>query len=253
MTNKIKQKNIKEPKTFFQQRIEKRNEEIIAQLISGKTISELSGIYKLNNERIKLIGKKAGLDYKKLRHKEEFSRVMAKAKEINRQPSAQMFYELGIISSPIIKYYRQELEKQGFKKIRVDKGIKRFAFSNEELLQDLKAVADKLGKTPSIKDIIRHCKYSHATYKRYFGSIINAQQAAGLISNKSGGHLRKGIKKYTQEQILSDLKELATRINRTPIGKDIKENGKWSYHTLRNYFGSTAQAMKQAGLKPRYR
>jgi len=243
-------------KKFLKQKnkqFEKRNKEIIEQLMSGKTVKELSGIYKLDDERIRQIAKKAGIDYKKrhkqLRYEAELPKLIAKAKEINRQLTIPIFYELGITYPPLIKYYQQELEKLGFKKINTKKGNR---FTNEEMLEDLKALAHQSGKTPGIKDIIRHCRHSYATYRKYFGTLINAQRAAGLIPNKRGGH-NKGLRKYTQEQLLAYLKELATRKNRTPNSKDIKEDGKISLGTLIRYFGSTTQARIQAGLKPRYR
>ena len=57
-------------------------------------------------------------------------------------------------------------------------------YSDEYLLNYLRELSKKLGRTPTKRDIINECKVSISTYYKHFGNLSNAQKAAGLIPNK---------------------------------------------------------------------
>lgn len=60
----------------------------------------------------------------------------------------------------------------------------------ENLRSHLSRLAQKLGKTPGINDINVHGPPDHMAYVRNFGSIREAQIAAGLTPNRRGGFNR---------------------------------------------------------------
>ena len=55
------------------------------------------------------------------------------------------------------------------------------------LLDDLRRLAEKFGRTPTSPEIIEHGRYSHVTYYRHFGSLPNAHRLAGLEVYETGG------------------------------------------------------------------
>jgi hypothetical protein len=57
----------------------------------------------------------------------------------------------------------------------------------EQLIHELQRVATLIGKTPCTKDVRAHSAYSIMMYVRFFGSVKNAQLAAGLKPNEHGG------------------------------------------------------------------
>jgi hypothetical protein len=60
-------------------------------------------------------------------------------------------------------------------------------WSDAELLQTLRDLAKQLGRTPTQKDLnISPATGSHTTYVLRFGSLRNAQIAAGLTPNRRG-------------------------------------------------------------------
>lgn len=60
--------------------------------------------------------------------------------------------------------------------------------SDEDLLDTLRDLAAKLGRTPTIYDVNELTPHSHPIYYRRFGSFRKAQRRAGLKPNKLGGN-----------------------------------------------------------------
>lgn len=58
------------------------------------------------------------------------------------------------------------------------------------------------------------------------------------------------IDRYTDEKLLSELKTLADRLNRTPSSSDFTSSCKISGRNIRRRFGSWNKALKKAGLFP---
>jgi hypothetical protein len=57
-------------------------------------------------------------------------------------------------------------------------------FSDEELLEMLVSLSEKIGKTPSKNDVKQYLTFTADVYKHFFGSYRNAVVAAGLEPNK---------------------------------------------------------------------
>ena len=122
-------------------------------------------------------------------------------------------------------------------------------FTPEELIAQLKAEAERLGRTPKNEDIARSSREgrtaSMTAFAHCFGSWNKALQAAGLELNRFYG--------YTLEILISQLKAEAKRLGRTPKHKDIarssKENRTASGTAFRECFGSWNKALEAAGLE----
>lgn len=55
-----------------------------------------------------------------------------------------------------------------------------------QLIQRMRTLADKVGRTPTKRDLLE-AGYAHSAFRRVFGSIREAQIAAGLEPNNRGG------------------------------------------------------------------
>jgi Mor family transcriptional regulator len=168
------------------QRYAARNKEIVEQAKKGKKIKQLAKKFKLAFHSIYPILKAGGFTTGKIRSElqweEQYNKLLQKARKEKCIPSAAVFSALGIYM-PRAKLYRARLEKMGFKKII---RVRQKHFTHKELLNDLKTVAKRLKRTPSAEDIRSHGSYKWYLYRNYFGSLIKAQQLAGLKPNKLG-------------------------------------------------------------------
>lgn len=62
--------------------------------------------------------------------------------------------------------------------------------TDEDLLETLRDLAGKLGRTPTTEDLSEFTPHSHHVYYARFGSFRKAQRRAGLKPNKIGGNRR---------------------------------------------------------------
>ena len=115
--------------------------------------------------------------------------------------------------------------------------------TNEDLIGLLKAKAESLGRTPTMKDVDSDKSMpSVATYIGRFGSWNKALEAAGLSSNKNS---------YSDEELITLLKAKAESLGRTPTQKDVDfDESMPSATTYRDRFGSWKNALRAAGLLP---
>lgn len=115
---------------------------------------------------------------------------------------------------------------------------------DSELLEDLRKVANQLKKISITKDEYnKHGRFCAATMQKRFGSWNKALEKSGL----------KIIKRINipQNEMLSDLKEVTKRLGIEAItAKEYNEHGKFSDVTFQRTFGSWANALSRAGLKP---
>lgn len=117
----------------------------------------------------------------------------------------------------------------------------------DELIAELRRVADQLDETPSIRAMEIHGVYSPSTYQSRFGTWNNAIVHAGLTPNSADQT------EYSSAELLSDLQTLANSVRRTPTKADMRERGTHSPSTYLERFGSWEAAVKEAELTPRTR
>jgi hypothetical protein len=115
-------------------------------------------------------------------------------------------------------------------------------YSDEEILQQLRACANRLGKSPTMKEFgdDPETTVHPQTVIEHFGSWNKAKRQAGLVPRRFA----------TREELLGQLQELGRRLGRVPTAKDLDANRTWMpskslyWHT----FGSLTTALKEAGF-----
>lgn len=115
--------------------------------------------------------------------------------------------------------------------------------SNEELIDNLQAMCEKLGKVVAKEDLrlSKGSKYSINAYKRAFGGFNKALMAAGITPNQHRG--------LTKEDYLADLQRIYKLLGHTPSMKEFDKHSKTnSWRTVYNVFGTWTKALLAAGI-----
>ena len=127
------------------------------------------------------------------------------------------------------------------------RGIHRAKAHDEEeikqvLITELQRLADKLGRTPELKDMNEHGAHSSKTYQKKFGSWNEAIEEAGFETNKEGSIAKSDLR--------DELERLADQLGRTPTSRDMAEDGKYATSNYSRKFGSWNDAVREVGLEP---
>lgn len=135
-----------------------------------------------------------------------------------------------------------KLDSISFNWINTSKRQRRRIVSDKDLIKELRRLNSVRGRLPAAKFIDEYGKYCAATYCSHFGSIGEARKAAGISSDTSYP------KKYSDTELLDELKRLAKLLGREPTGKDVLKHGKYSLYPYYSRFDSFVEARKKAGL-----
>jgi len=117
----------------------------------------------------------------------------------------------------------------------------RWKVNKQDLLANLKEIAEELGKPPTTTEYNSRGNFNTQTFKNKFGSWNEALREAGYDPN-----LRKDI---TRKELIDDLQRVGNSVGDTPTISDYSETGKYSPKTLRNRFGSWNEALQEAGYQ----
>ena len=148
---------------------------------------------------------------------------------------AQQIKKMIFMDKPILSINQSGYKITGKHKLEI---------TDNELLDHLRDLSKQLGKTPSQKNITKAGKVSHSIYRLRFGSLVKAQQAAGLAPYEIK------VRIYSNEELINHLLELAKKLGRTPSIADIIETDKIKFSEYYKNFGSFVKAQKAAGLEP---
>src|SRR5438046_2243811 len=115
-------------------------------------------------------------------------------------------------------------------------------YSDEQILAELRACAERLGRSPTMREFAADPQTSvhPQTVIEHFGAWNVAKRAAGLVPRRFA----------TREELLGLLRELGEELGRPPTARDIDEHkghlpSKSLYwHT----FGSLTTALREAGF-----
>jgi hypothetical protein len=115
-------------------------------------------------------------------------------------------------------------------------------YTDEQILAELKACADRLGRSPTMREFAEDAGTSvhPQTVIEHFGSWNRAKRLAGLVPRRFA----------TREELLGLLKELGEELGRIPTARDIDENrGRMPSKSLYwHTFGSLTNALREAGF-----
>jgi hypothetical protein len=119
--------------------------------------------------------------------------------------------------------------------------------TDAELIAELKALSEKLGKTPSRNDMKNGTDITQRLwlYTRRFGGLQEAQVLAGLIKNIGGTELT-----YSEEELLTELGNLMERLGHTPTQDEINKNGKYPIGAYKRHFGTYNKALEKLSISP---
>jgi Homing endonuclease associated repeat len=115
-------------------------------------------------------------------------------------------------------------------------------YSDEQIVEELKQSAARLGRSPTMKEFADDPKTTvhPQTVIEHFGTWNAAKRSAGLVPRRFA----------TREELLNLLRELGERLGRVPTAKDIDANrGTMPSKSLYwHTFGSLTSALKEAGF-----
>jgi len=115
-------------------------------------------------------------------------------------------------------------------------------YSNEQILQELRECADRLGRSPTMREFAADAETQvhPQTVIEHFGTWNAAKREAGLVPRRFA----------TREELLGRLRALGEELGRTPTARDIDERKGSipSKSLLWHTFGSLANALREAGF-----
>jgi HNH endonuclease len=115
-------------------------------------------------------------------------------------------------------------------------------YSDEQILAELRACAERLGRSPTMREFAEDGKTSvhPQTVIEHYGSWNAAKRAAGLVPRRFA----------TREELLGLLRELGKELGRPPTARDIDEHkGRMPSKSLYwHTFGSLTNALRDAGF-----
>ena len=115
-------------------------------------------------------------------------------------------------------------------------------YSDEQILDELRASAERLGRSPTMREFADDPSTSvhPQTVIEHFGSWNAAKRAAGLVPRRFA----------TRAELLGLLRELGDELGRPPTARDIDEHkGRMPSKSLYwHTFGSLTNALREAGF-----
>lgn len=162
------------------------------------------------------------------------------AVEIDESPSQRQYRERGEFSTSTLQNnfsgWNNAKKKAGLAVYQPDEFV-----PAEELIQDLQRTANRLGTTPTKTQYDEWGEYSHKLCQKRLGSWNTAIEAAGLSPN-----IKINIAK---EELLDDIREVASAVNTTPTIDEYREHGRHSLKPIYRFFDSWAAALAAAGYE----
>jgi hypothetical protein len=115
-------------------------------------------------------------------------------------------------------------------------------YSDEQLLEELRASAERLGRSPTMREFAADpgARVHPQTVIEHFGTWNAAKRAAGLMPRRF----------VTREELLVQLRALGEELGRTPTARDLDaQRGRMASKSLIwHTFGSLTAALREAGF-----
>jgi hypothetical protein len=114
-------------------------------------------------------------------------------------------------------------------------------YSDDDILQELRASAQRLGRSPTMREFAADAgtRVHPQTVIEHFGSWNAAKRRAGLVPRRHA----------TRDELLDQLRELGADLGRVPTAKDLdaRRGAMPSKSLYWHTFGSLTQALREAG------
>ena len=158
--------------------------------------------------------------------------------ELGRAPTTKEYNEHGIASASTISNrfggWANALRSLGY-----EPQGSTASYTDEELIEDLQRVIDKLGRAPTTAEYNQHGIASAATVDRRFESWSDALRSLGYEPQGT----------YTDEELKDDLQRVIDKLGRTPTVEEYNHHGIASYKTIDKRFESWADALGSLGYE----
>ena len=116
-------------------------------------------------------------------------------------------------------------------------------YSDTEILEELRAAAQRLGRSPTMREFARdpEARVHPQTVIEHFGTWNAAKRAAGLFPRRF----------LTRDDLLEQLRALGAELGRTPNARDLTARRRVlpSASLYAHTFGSLANALREAGFE----
>jgi len=121
-------------------------------------------------------------------------------------------------------------------------GLRR-RYTNEEILEELRAAALRLGRSPTMREFAQDstARVHPQTVIEHFGTWNAAKRAAGLFPRRF----------LTRDELLAQLRGLGEELGRTPSARDLaaRRRSLPSASLYAHTFGSLGNALREAGFE----
>jgi len=119
-------------------------------------------------------------------------------------------------------------------------GVSAVGISRDDLLAELRRVADVADGSPKEEDMIEHGAYAYSTYFRYFESWTRAKELAGVPTSTP--------EQITKERLLAELERVDRLVEGPPTRRDMDSVGEFPSSTYKYRFESWNDALEAADL-----
>ena len=189
--------------------------------------------------------RKAGFDPVRYRYSntELFEALRRITTDLGRSPQVTDAMEYDDFPSLQVYYDRFDSWENAQERAGIEPPPSR-EYTDDELLVALREFAGNLGRAPSMEEMQANEDTPGPTvYKDHFGTWNEALREADLDPVRQA--------RYTDEELLDALCELAAMLDKTPTMKEMQEHeGFPSSGVYQNQFGSWNAAVRKAGLEP---
>jgi hypothetical protein len=164
-------------------------------------------------------------------------------------PNTEEYNEHGEYSSPTVANrlgdgtWRPALESLGYERVGTPTAV--YHIDSDDLVRDVKRVADEMGRAPTYQEYDEHGHYTPATVAKRFGDG-RWPDALGEL----GFDMRAYVGGTVSDDILhSDVDRIADEIGGVPTMGDYRKHGRYSARTVAERFGdgNWAAALRTLG------
>lgn len=229
---------------------------IADEILSGNKVAALQKKYKVSASYIYNVLFEKGIKYNQLLEErrirlrdQNFQNVLQLYEQLGRIPTIDEIKKIlltgerpGIYLDLLHRHFGTGPygeEKKLSTKIR--------ARTKEDLIDDLKRIANLVGKTPSSRNIKDHSIYEYKDYFKFFDSYQAAIKEARLNDVKRKKKVNHS-KNQKQSELINYFLEKTRELERLPTKKDLQDDEKHNYMEYYRVFGSYKNAIIESGL-----